>query len=124
MHRPRTVIFGFDTHEAVVHATAVWHQRGLVAQIRELGTPYSVAVLQLDDGEPVDEDLTSYVLFDTAATIGHSTTSVDFEKDDDVAPCSHCTLWRYEYVDDETGRPVLREWHAADCPQVARWAEA
>lgn len=50
-----------------------------------------------------------------------ATTSVDFEFDDDPAPCSSCPGWWADRVVDASGRLVLREWHEPHCPVVESW---
>ncbi|MGW1742425.1 hypothetical protein ACWCPQ_26870 [Nocardia sp. NPDC001965] len=52
--------------------------------------------------------------------------SADFEAFDDegnsfeITPCRECLPWRAEVVRDvEDDRPIVREWHAAECPHLA-----
>jgi hypothetical protein len=46
--------------------------------------------------------------------------AVDFDADRTPVPCSYCPNWRFEFVDAPEGESsMLREWHLADCPNVA-----
>jgi len=38
-----------------------------------------------------------------------------------IRPCDRCNEWWAEVVRDPTGRQVVREWHAQDCPVLIEW---
>jgi hypothetical protein len=46
--------------------------------------------------------------------------AVDFPSDRrQLQPCEYCPGWRFEFLDDEHGRSLLREWHLPDCETAA-----
>lgn len=56
--------------------------------------------------------------------------SIDLEAFDDdgasyeITPCHECLPWRAEVVlDVEDNRPIVREWHAAECPSLVELLE-
>lgn len=60
-------------------------------------------------------------LIDVPDDADPTTVSLDFEAGDEPEPCPHCAGWRYERTLDGRGRPVLREWHRAACPEYQSW---
>ncbi len=60
-------------------------------------------------------------LIDVPDDADPATVSLDFEVGDDPTPCPHCAGWRHERTVDGGGRPVLREWHRASCPEYLSW---